>query len=130
MKFGAGEHRTFLPQRGCGKLLPRGGRPAVALVNPAVEHSTQRGAVGCGGGVRRRPQPHCGCSSVRTLNQGRPAGPVAQTFQSAGCGDFPVPTRNWKVPRTRRLESLRYEQGSDRRKSFRTQSRARSERRR
>src|SRR5213083_3408197 len=36
---------------------------------------------------------------------------VAQTFQSAGCEDFPVPTlgsRNWKVPRTRRLESLRY----------------------
>src|SRR5437773_12409080 len=47
-----------------------------------------------------------------TRTQGRPAGPVAQTFQSAGCGDFPVPTfgpRNWKVPRTRRLESLRYE---------------------
>src|SRR5207245_4213940 len=40
---------------------------------------------------------------------------VAQTFLSAGAGDFlvpslqpPRPSRNWKVPRTRRLESLRY----------------------
>src|SRR5436309_7612719 len=101
-----------LPQRGCGKLLPRGCRHAVALGNDAVGRSTQRGAACCGWGVPRRPQPRCGCSSLSTLTQGRPAGPVAQTFQSAGCGDFPVPTfgpRNWKVPRTRRLESLRYE---------------------
>jgi hypothetical protein len=40
---------------------------------------------------------------------------VARTFLSAGAGDFPVPSllrprksRNWKVPQTRRLESLRY----------------------
>ena len=40
---------------------------------------------------------------------------VEQVFQPAGEGDFPVArarasarTRNWKVPRTRRLESLRY----------------------
>jgi len=38
---------------------------------------------------------------------------VAQTFLSAGSGDFPVAssrteTRDWKVPWTRRLESLRY----------------------
>ena len=40
---------------------------------------------------------------------------VAQAFQPAGFGDFPVPssegacgTRNWKVPGTRRLESPRY----------------------
>ena len=38
---------------------------------------------------------------------------VAQTFLSAGSRDFPVPcfhsgTGDWKVARTRRLESLRY----------------------
>src|SRR5216117_2564676 len=81
------------------------------LGDTTLEHSSQRDAVCCGR-CDRRPQPRCGCASVRTRTQGRPAGPVAQTFQSAGCGDFPVPTfgpRNWKVPRTRRLESLRYE---------------------
>ena len=42
--------------------------------------------------------------------------PVAQTFLSAGSGDFLVPSfsylptaRNWKVPLTRRQECLRYE---------------------
>jgi len=40
-------------------------------------------------------------------------GDVAQTFLSAGPRDFPVPcfrsgTGDWKVARTRRLESLRY----------------------
>src|SRR5437016_3560375 len=41
---------------------------------------------------------------------------VAQTFLSAGSRNFPVPcfaqllgTGDWKVPRTRRLESLRYD---------------------
>src|SRR5437867_12602731 len=36
---------------------------------------------------------------------------VAQTFQSAGSRNFPVPRAkrgDWKVPTTRRLESLRY----------------------
>jgi len=38
---------------------------------------------------------------------------VAQTFLSAGSRDFPVPCfhagiGDWKVARTRRLESLRY----------------------
>jgi len=41
------------------------------------------------------------------------AATVAQTFRSAGSRDFPVPssrsgTGDWKVARTRRLESLRY----------------------
>src|SRR5207247_8987828 len=41
----------------------------------------------------------------------RRVNPVAQTFQSAGSWNFPVPWAecgNWKVPTTRRLESLRY----------------------
>jgi hypothetical protein len=40
---------------------------------------------------------------------------VAQTFQSAGSRDFPVPCRetgNWKVARTRRQECLRYGVGT------------------
>jgi len=41
---------------------------------------------------------------------------VARTFLSAGSRDFPVPcfhagTGDWKVARTRRLESLRYRGG-------------------
>jgi len=43
----------------------------------------------------------------------RRASRVAQAFQPASSRDFPVPfefeTGDWKVARTRRLESLRYD---------------------
>jgi hypothetical protein len=60
------------------------------------------------------PQPCPGIGTMPELAGGTPA-VVAQTFLSAGSGDFPVAsseTRDWKVPRTRRLESLRYIQRS------------------
>ena len=54
-----------------------------------------------------------GIAWIETL---RTAVHVAQTFLSAGSRNFPVPslcvaqeTGDWKVPRTRRLESLRYD---------------------
>jgi len=40
--------------------MSRGCRPAVALGNYAVEHSTQRDPVCCGGLCGGGPQPRCG----------------------------------------------------------------------
>src|SRR5262249_22274312 len=55
---------------------------------------------GAGDFAQRRPRPR------------RRPPTVAQAFQPAGSRDFPVPfwigTGDWKVARTRRLESLRY----------------------